>query len=195
MKKVELNMNNIHQTSIIYDNVKIGKNVYIGPYCIIGSPPEYKDKFFSDNFGVEIGDNTIITGSITVDGGVFKETKIGDDCFIMKNVHIGHDCIVSNNVTISPHSCLGGHTYIGENCNIGMNCSIHQYSIIGGGSMIGMSSVITKKTIIEPFSKFAGNPAKNIGINTYIKDKLGIESVKRIHDEYENEKKNFYYNK
>jgi UDP-N-acetylglucosamine acyltransferase len=187
-------MSDIHKTSVVYDNVKIGKNVYIGPYCIIGSPPEYKDKFFSDNFGVDIGDNTIITGSVTIDGGAFKTTKIGKDCFIMKNVHIGHDSVISDNTTISPQSCIGGHVYIGKNCNIGMNCSIHQYCLIGGGAMIGMSSVITKKSIIIPFSKSVGSPSKVIGINSHVKDKLSQDEVNNIEQEYILEKNNFYYN-
>jgi acetyltransferase-like isoleucine patch superfamily enzyme len=35
--------------------------------------------------------------------------------------------------------------------------------------MIGMSAVITKKLITEPYSKYAGNPAKYIGNNLKIK--------------------------
>jgi len=34
----------IHPTAIIGTNVIIEDNVYIGPYCIIGMPPEWKGK-------------------------------------------------------------------------------------------------------------------------------------------------------
>ena len=32
----------IHSTAVIYDNVEIGKNVYIGAYCVIGDQAENK---------------------------------------------------------------------------------------------------------------------------------------------------------
>ena len=50
--------NKIHPTAIIYDNVTIGKNVYIGPYSIIGAPAEMEEYFFDqEGKGVMICDN------------------------------------------------------------------------------------------------------------------------------------------
>lgn len=153
----------IHQTAIIYPNVKIGENVYIGPYCIIGASPEWKGK--SENYGVSIGDNTIITGLVTIDGGAEKVTIIGSNCYLMKHSHIGHDAIVHNNVTISCGAKIGGHSIIGQNTIIGLNAVIHQRVSIAEGCMIGASAFIGKTLITESYSKYAGVPAKLIGLN------------------------------
>jgi acetyltransferase-like isoleucine patch superfamily enzyme len=37
-------MTYIHPTALIEPNVIIEDNVYIGPYCIIGFPPEWKKR-------------------------------------------------------------------------------------------------------------------------------------------------------
>ena len=37
-------MNQIHHTAIVYQNVILGQDIYIGPYCIIGSNPEWKGR-------------------------------------------------------------------------------------------------------------------------------------------------------
>lgn len=174
----------IHPTSIIYPNVKIGDNVEIGPFCIIGSPSEIKNNYPLDNLGVVIGDNTIITGHVTIDGGSVKPTTIGDNCFIMKSVHIGHDCTIEDDVVLSAHSVLAGHVKISQYSNVGIGSLFHQFSLIGGGTMIGMGSVITKKSIIPPFSKMVGNPAKNIGDNLFVKDKLPNTEIERINLKY-----------
>jgi UDP-N-acetylglucosamine acyltransferase len=73
----------IHPTAIIYPNVKVGNNVYIGAYCIIGAPPEWKGHE-QDSKGVIIGDNVRNTGHVTIDSGAIEPTRIGDNCYIMK---------------------------------------------------------------------------------------------------------------
>jgi UDP-N-acetylglucosamine acyltransferase len=177
-------MRKIHPTSIIYPNVEIGENVEIGPFCIIGSPSEIKHDYPLKNLGVIIGDNTIITGHVTIDGGSLTPTIVGSNCFIMKSVHIGHDCIIEDDVVLSAHSVLAGHVKVSQYSNVGIGSLFHQFSLIGGGSMIGMGSVITKKSITPPFSKMVGNPAKNIGDNLFVKDKLVNNEIERINLNY-----------
>jgi len=188
-------MEKIHPTSIIYPNVIIGKNVEIGPYCIIGATSEIKNGYPLENLGVIIGDNTIITGNVTIDGGSINPTIVGNNCFIMKSVHIGHDSHIEDNVVLSAHSVLAGHVRICEYSNVGIGSLFHQFSLIGGGSMIGMGCVITKKSISEPFSKMVGNPGKNIGENSYVINKLTTENIDNIMNNYlENSKKGIFIN-
>ena len=59
----------IHPTALIADNVLIGENIYIGPYCVIGFPPEWKG-YETQSKGVVIGDGVRLTGLVTVDAGV-----------------------------------------------------------------------------------------------------------------------------
>lgn len=157
--------NFIHPTAIIGDNVILGDNNYIGAYCIIGDPAEHK-KYWGKEIGkIVIGDNNIITGLVTIDAGTKDITTIGNNCFIMKHGHIGHDCILLDNVTISCGAKIGGHSIIKEYSNIGLNAVLHQFTTIERGCMIGASAFIKGAT--EEFTKYAGVPARKIGINEY----------------------------
>ena len=157
-------MNNIHPTALLGPNVVLGDNCYIGPYCLIGMPAEWKGHENEDK-GVYIGDNVRITGLVTIDSGVNNPTYIGDDCYLMKHSHVGHDAHIWNDVTISCGAKIGGYTEIEQSCNIGLNASIHQKLIIPEGCMIGMGAVVTKRTEMQPYSKYVGNPAKFLSEN------------------------------
>jgi UDP-N-acetylglucosamine acyltransferase len=157
--------NYIHPTAIIGDNVILGDNNYIGAYCIIGDLAEHKKYWGKPKGKVIIGNNNIVTGLVTIDAGTEQVTYIGDNCFIMKHAHIGHDCTINNNVTISCGAKIGGHSVIGEKSNIGLNAVLHQFSNIKVGCMIGASAFFKGES--EPYSKYAGVPAKKIGSNEY----------------------------
>jgi UDP-N-acetylglucosamine acyltransferase len=159
----------IHPTAIIGSNVIIEDDVYIGPYCVIGMPPEWKGKE-NENKGVIIRKGTTLTGMVTVDTGAERTTEIGPGCYIMKHAYIAHDCILGNNVTMSAGSKLAGFCTIGDKVNLGMGVAIHQKSIIPEGVMIGMNGVVTKKSKLEPYQKYAGVPVKNIGSNERAKN-------------------------
>lgn len=154
----------IHPTAVIYPGVIIEDDVYIGPLCIIGAPPEWKGKE-NDGKGVRICARAALTGAVTVDAGAESPTIIGIESYIMKQVHIGHDAFISADVTISPGARIGGHAVVERDCVIGMNAVIHQRQQVRQGCMIGMGAVVTKKLKTEPYCTYAGNPAKLIGVN------------------------------
>lgn len=156
----------IHETAVIYPNVIIEENVYIGAGCIIGAKAEHK-KYWHDKqqYSVIIKSGSVIHGNVTIDAGTYQDTIIEQDCFIMKGVHIGHDCLIKNNVTISPHSSIGGECVILEDTNIGMGVLIHQGLIIPSGCMFGMGTIVTKKTVLEKDTCYVGNPARKLRSN------------------------------
>lgn len=154
----------IHPTAIIHPKVIIEGGVYIGPYCIIGFPAEWKGK--EDNEGkVIIKSGTRITGLVTIDSGTDKPTIIGKNCYLMKHSHVGHDAELKDGVTLSCGAKIGGHSIIGQNTNIGLNAVIHQKVEVPEGCMIGASGFVGKKSILKPFTKYAGVPVKEIGSN------------------------------
>jgi UDP-N-acetylglucosamine acyltransferase len=156
------------RTSQSYDEM----GLYIGPFCLIGYPPEIKD-LKNVNCGVRIMEGTKIMGSVTIDGGSVGKTYIGANCYIMKQVHIGHDAYLFENVTISPGARIGGHAIIGRNVTIGMNAVIHQRVEIPEGCMIGMGAIITKNCKLEPYRKYVG-VGRDIGENTVAKQKYCV---------------------
>ena len=155
----------IHPTSVIDPNVIIEDDVYIGPLCIIGFPPEWKGKEDLENKGVLIKKGTRITGLVTIDSGADRQTVIGENCYLMKHSHVGHDAILGNNVTLSCGAKIGGHSIIGDRTNIGLNAVIHQKLTIPEGCMIGASAFVGKKSVLQPNYKYAGVPVKEIGSN------------------------------
>ena len=157
-------MVNVHSTAIIGKNVTIEDDVYIGPYCVIGMPAEWKGKEGIDQ-GVLIKKGTRITGLVTIDSGVDRITTIGENCYLMKHSHVGHDAQLKDNVTLSCGAKIGGHSIIESNTNIGLNAVIHQKVIVPEGCMIGASAFVGKKSILKPFHKYAGVPVKELGTN------------------------------
>jgi UDP-N-acetylglucosamine acyltransferase len=162
-------MRNIHNTTIIGKNVTIEDDVYIGPYCIIGMPPEWKGKEEEDK-GVLIKKGTKLTGMITIDSGAQRQTVIGENCYIMKHAYIAHDCVLGSNVTMSAGSKLAGFCTVEDKVNLGMGVAVHQKTTLPEGIMVGMNGVVIKKSKLEPYQKYAGVPVKNIGSNERAKD-------------------------
>ena len=155
----------IHPTVILGPDVEIGEGTYIGPYCIIGYPAEHKEYWNEDCGKVIIGKNCVITGHVTIDAGTTRPTHIMDNCWLLKHSHVGHDALIGPNSTISCGAKVGGHAGTGHNVNIGLNACIHQWIFVPEGCMVGMNSTITKKTPLQPFRKYAGSPARDIGPN------------------------------
>jgi acetyltransferase-like isoleucine patch superfamily enzyme len=54
--------------------------------------------------------------------------------------------------------------------NLGMGVAVHQKTTLPEGIMVGMNAVVTKKSSLEPYQKYAGVPVKNIGSNERAKD-------------------------
>ena len=158
----------------------MGRGNYIGPYCIIGYPAEHK-KFWIDNKKafdmllpqfdgkgvgeVEIGDNNVFTGTVTIDASTEQKTVIMNNCWFLKHSHVGHDAVIGNDVTVSCGAKIGGHSIINDGCNLGLNATIHQWVEVPEQCMIGMGAVVTKRTELLPNRKYAGVPAKDIGEN------------------------------
>lgn len=160
----------IHPTAIVAKNVYVGANVFIGPYCLIGEPAEWKGHseygVGPQGSGITISDNTIITGHVTIDSAAgANPTFIGENCYLMKHSHVGHDAHLCKGVTVSCGAKIGGNAVIGHDVNIGLNAVIHQKCIVREGCMIGACAFIGKTLETQPYRKYAGVPARDIGEN------------------------------
>ena len=156
----------IHETAVIGPNVTIGKNTYIGPFCVIGMMPEHADHLNKD-CGVVIGDNCVLYKAVVVDSGIFQKTAIEDGCHLKSGSHVGHDARLCAGVTLAPKAVVGGHSVGGVEANLGIGAVIHQKVMVPGRCMIGMNAVVTKKAAekMEVAETWAGVPAKKIGMN------------------------------
>jgi carbonic anhydrase/acetyltransferase-like protein (isoleucine patch superfamily) len=123
----------IHPNATVTGNVRIGKDVYIGPGAAIRG--DWGEIIIKD--GCNVQENCTLH--------MFPGTSV----ILEESAHIGHGAIVH-----------GGK--IGKNCLIGMNSVIMDDCEIGEESIIGALSFVSAKSIFPKRSLIVGNPAKKI---------------------------------
>ena len=208
--KQDENGNLIHITATISHNVMLGKNNYIGAncylvdcvigddnrfeaFCSIGTPPEYKSHFTEGDWGIVfIGDNNVFREFVTINAGTKHNTTIGNNSWFLKGSHVGHDSLIMDNCTLSCNALVGGHSILMQGVNMGLGSICHQFSILGCYSMLGMGTIVVKKSQIEPFKIFIGNPAKYLKSNSVAieRNSFNSDDILRFQELYNNFLKN-----
>lgn len=120
----------IDPTAIIHPNVKLGKNVKIDAYCIIG---------YGDFGKTAIGDDAHIRSHSVIYSG----TKIGSGFCTGHAVNIRERCHIGNNVSVGTRSVLEHEVYIEDGVRIHSMAFVPEYSKLLKGSWIGPSVVLT----------------------------------------------------
>lgn len=149
----------LHKTSIIDENVTIGKNTKIWHWCHISR-------------NVKIGKNCIFGQNTFLGSNVI----VGDNCKIQNNVSIYDGVEIANNVFIGPSVVFTNivnprsnierkkefkKTVIQEGVSIGANSTIVCGNNLNKYCFIGAGSVVTKD--VKSFSLVYGNPASHRG--------------------------------
>ena len=129
-------MATIAETSRVHPNVKLGENVVIEDFCIIGYPPK---GYASGDLELVIGDNTVIRSHAVIYAG----TSIG------KNCHIGHSVFIREHVEIGNGSSIGVNCIIEHHCTLGENVRMQgqaglcEYTTVEDEAWIGPRVVTT----------------------------------------------------
>ncbi|XVN41502.1 MAG: acyl-ACP--UDP-N-acetylglucosamine O-acyltransferase [Rickettsia endosymbiont of Argas persicus] len=169
---------NVHSTSVIAEGAKVGKNVKIGPYCIIGA-----EVILHDN--VELKSHIVIEGITEIGEStvIYPFASIGQPPQILKYANERSSTIIGSNntireyVTVQAGSQGGGMitkvgdnnlfmvgVHIGHDCKIGNNVvfanyvslaghiEVEDYVIIGGLSAVHQYARIGKYSMIGGLS-------------------------------------------
>jgi UDP-3-O-[3-hydroxymyristoyl] glucosamine N-acyltransferase len=166
--------NEIHKSSYIFKDVKLGANLYIGQNVVIEKMSE-------------IGDNTKIFPNVFIGNDV----KIGNDCLIYPNVVIRENTFIGNRVIIHSGVIIGsdgfgfidigskihkipqiGNVIIGNDVEIGANTTIDRATV--------NSTKIGDNTKIDNLVQIAHNV--QIGRNCMIVAQVGIAGSTIIGD-------------
>ena len=150
----------IHPSSIVDDNVEIGKGTKIWFFCHIQK-------------GARIGENCSFGQNVNISNNVV----IGDGCKVQNNVSIyegvvledyvfcGPSCVFTNDLTPRAKYPKGSAGYkktlLREGCSIGANATIVCGNTIGRWALIGSGAVVTKD--VPDHALMLGIPAKRKG--------------------------------
>ena len=156
----------IHKTAIIDSKAKLGKNVQVGPYCVIGQ-------------NVEIEENTIIQSHVNISGNVKigkgnkiypfvsinepqdlkyngEPTKlvIGDNNKIREYVTINTGTVGGGGKTVIGNNCLFMvSSHVAHDCQLGNNIIIANNVAIAGHAIIDNNVIIGGNSAVQQFTR------------------------------------------
>ncbi len=159
IKKVRGQFPHIPSSCFVADNATIVGDVHMGEECSVWFTAVIRGDVNSIAMGnkVNVQDGAIIHCTYQK-----AATKIGN-C-----VSIGHRAMV--------HGCT-----IEDHVLIGMGSIVMDHCVIGHHSIIAAGAVVTEGTVVEPYSLYAGVPAKKI---KQIDATLIDGEINRIADNY-----------
>jgi UDP-N-acetylglucosamine acyltransferase len=173
-------MANIHATAVVDPSAKLGTNVEIGPFCVIGPDVELGD-------GVVVHSHAVITGRTTLgpECKVFPFASIGQAPQDVKfhgepsTLTIGAKTIMREHATVNPGT-EGGHmsTKVGSNCllmigaHVAHDCEVGDSVTLVNGATLGGHVTIGDGAIIGGLS--AVHQFVRIGAYAFIGGMSGI---------------------
>jgi acetyltransferase-like isoleucine patch superfamily enzyme len=120
----------------VYPKVKLGKNMQIGDFVIIGIPPQGKAE---GELATMIGDNSVIRSHTAIYAG----NEIGNNFQTGHGVLIREENEIGNNVSIGSHSVVEHHVKIGNGVRIHSQAFVPEFSVLEDDCWIGPNAVLT----------------------------------------------------
>ncbi|OCB78743.1 UDP-3-O-(3-hydroxymyristoyl)glucosamine N-acyltransferase [Flavobacterium crassostreae] len=163
----------IEQPSVIAENAKYGKNLYLGSFSYIGSKVVIGDnvKIYPNCF---VGDNVILGDNVTIFAGakIYSETKIGNHCTIHSGAIIGSDGFGFAPSSDGSYKKIPqiGNVILEDNVDVG-SCTTIDRATMG-------STIIRKGVKLDNQIQIAHNV--EIGENTVIAAQTGIAGSTKI---------------
>ena len=148
----------------ILNGSRVGNNCTIFPNAVIAGIPQDL-KFKGEKTTAEIGNNTTIRESATVNRGTVAKGKtiVGSNCLIMAYSHIAHDCLLNDHIIIGNATQLAGEVEIDDYAIVSGGSLVHQFTRISKHVMIQGGSRIGKD--IPPYTLIGRDPIVYCGIN------------------------------
>ena len=128
----------IGERCYLAENATIVGDVVMGNDCSIW----FNAVLRGDVNAIRIGDRVNIQ-----DGSVLHTL------YEKSTVHIGNDVSIGHNATIHGAD-------IGDKALIGMGATVLDHAVIGEGAIIAAGALVLSNTVVEPFTLWAGVPAK-----------------------------------
>jgi acetyltransferase-like isoleucine patch superfamily enzyme len=137
----------IASTARIFANVKLGRNVVIEDYCLIGVPPNGKQE---GELETSIGDNAVIRSHTVIYAG----NKIGRGFQTGNKANIRELNSIGDDVSIGTLSVVEHHVEISSGVRIHTQVFVPEYSRLGEKAWLGPNVVLTNaKYPLSPGAK------------------------------------------
>ncbi len=174
-------MTGIHPTAIVEDGARIGANVTVGPFSLIGRAVSLADGVSIDARVIiigrtSIGPRTRISAHAYIGGEPQDLSYRGEDTAI----EIGADCIIRENATVHRGTTHGrGTTSIGDHCfmmvgsHIAHDCVVGDHVILTNNALLGGHSQIGDYAILGGAA--AVQQRVRIGAHCFIGGMTGVE--------------------
>lgn len=143
----------------------LGADCHIHHGAVLGSPPQDL-KYVPARSYLTVGDRTVCREYMTANLATEPEyaTRIGSDCLLMAYSHVAHNGQLGDHVILANAVQLAGYVVVDDWAIVGGGTVVHQFTRIGRHCMIGGGSRIPQD--VAPFTKTAGSPPRNAGINS-----------------------------
>lgn len=141
----------VHPTAVVAPGARIGSNVRIGPYSVVGNEVTLHDD-------VELVSHVVVAGRTEIGARtrVFPFASVGHQPQDLKyegepsRLDIGENCTIRENVTINPGTRGGGmatrvgnncllmaSSHVAHDCQVGNNVVLANYVGLAGHAVIG----------------------------------------------------------
>ncbi len=150
-------MSSIHPTAVVASGADVGRDVEIGPYCVIG--PQ-----------VRIGDGTVMKSHVVIEGStvigagctLFPFCSLGQQTQDLKfkggntYVSIGDKTTIREYVTVNSGTADGEWTKVGSGCLIMATCHVAHGSEVGDGVIMANGVSLAGHVKVEPMAVIGG---------------------------------------
>jgi acetyltransferase-like isoleucine patch superfamily enzyme len=157
-------MNQLAATARVFPNVKLGTNVVIEDFCIIGCPPEGASP---GEIATVIGDGAVIRSHVVIYAG----NNIGNNFHAGNKVNIREYNCIGDDVSIGTLSVIEHHVEIGSGVRIHTQVFVPEHSVLMKDVWIGPNVVMTnakypnfsdtknylRGPIVEPAARIGAN--------------------------------------
>ena len=172
----------VHQSSIIDENVKIGKGCKIWHFCHILNGSEIGEN-------CSFGQNCVIGPNVKLGKGVKVQNNVSiyEGVICEDDVFLGPSMVFTN--VINPRTFINRKeefkkTLLKKGCSVGANATIVCGVTIGEYAFIGAGSVVVCD--IPAFALVVGNPARQIAWVDKAGKRLEFDSNGIATDSYDN---------
>jgi UDP-N-acetylglucosamine acyltransferase len=157
----------IHPTAIVEDGARLGADVEIGPFCIVGAGVQLGAGVRLISHASVLGHTSIGARSVLHHGTVLGgPAQIRGDDAPAARLSVGEDCVIREHVTMSLGSARGGgltsvgrggyfmaYSHVGHDCHVGDGVTFANGAQLGGHVEIGEGVIMGGLSAVQQFGR------------------------------------------